>query len=109
MQIQALESDERLGLVKEYLDRLLPDDWMSKDLSDRRFWLESSDEQGTVPRETVSVMEIWAECFKNRPEDKKRSDSDDIVRILQQLGWKSAGRKAVRIPVYGVQKIYIRS
>lgn len=109
MQIKALESDERLGLVKEYLDRLLPERWASMELSDRRFWLDSGDEEGTVQREQVSVMEIWAECFKNRPEDKKRADSDDLVRILQQLGWKSAGRKAVRIPIYGVQKMYVRS
>ena len=107
-QIRALESDERLGLVKEYLDRKLPADWAGRDLSDRRFWLESGDEDGDVERETVSIMEIWAECFKNRPEDKKRADSDDIVRILQQLGWKNQGRRASRIPIYGVQKIYTR-
>lgn len=105
-QIRALEADERLGLVKEYLERDLPERWPEMSLADRRFWLESSDEDGTVRRERVSVMEIWAECFKNRPEDKKRSDSDDIVRILQQLGWKSSGRRPSRIPIYGVQKTY---
>lgn len=107
-QIQALESDERLGLVEQYLERLLPDNWAEMDLSDRRFWLDSDDEDGSQRREMVSVMEIWAECFKNKPEDKKRADSDDIVRILQQLGWKREDRATMRIPLYGVQGVYKR-
>lgn len=107
-QIQALESDERLGLVEQYLERLLPDNWADMDLSDRRFWLDSDDEDGSQRREMVSVMEIWAECFKNKPEDKKRADSDDIVRILQQLGWKREDRATMRIPLYGVQGVYKR-
>lgn len=104
-QIQALESDERLGIVEEYLERLLPENWAAMDLSERRYWLDGS-ERGTVKRETVSIMEIWSECFKNRKEDKKRADSDDIVRILQQLGWKREDRATARIPIYGVQGIY---
>ena len=108
-QIQALESDERLGIVQKYLDRLLPEDWRTKSLDDRRFWLDSSDEEGTIKRETVSVMEIWAECFKKRPEDKKRSDSDDIARILQQLGWEKRSRTGVvKHPIYGSQRLYQR-
>lgn len=108
-QIQALESDERMGFVEEYLDRLLPENWAEMDLSDRRFWLDSDNGEGTVRRETVCVMEIWTECFRNRKEDKKRADSDDIVRILQQLGWKREDRATMRVPLYGVQGVYRRS
>ena len=108
-QLQALESDERKGLVEIFLNRKLPEDWADKDLESRRFWLDSDDEDGDVERETVSVMEIWAECFKKRPEDKKRADSDDIARILQQLGWKRDGRATRRLPIYGVQGVYRRS
>jgi hypothetical protein len=54
-------------------------------------------------------MEIWAECFRKRPEDKKRSDSDDIVRILQQLGWERCGRtRVLELPIYGKQRMYRR-
>ena len=106
-QIKALEADERMGIVEEYLERLLPENWAAMDLSERRFWLDGS-EQGTMRRETVSVMEIWSECFKNRKEDKKRADSDDIVRILQQLNWKREDRATMRIPIYGVQGVYKR-
>jgi hypothetical protein len=104
-QIRALEQDERLGLVQEYLERKLPKDWADKDLTDRRFWLDEGGE-GSVQRTEVSIMEVWAECFRMSPAAKKRSDSDDIVRILTQLGWKRVGRSTKRLPIYGAQGYY---
>jgi len=108
-QTRALEQDERLGLVAMYLEKLLPEDWDEKDLTDRRFWLDDSEhEAGTVRRMEVSVMEIWAECFKMSPAAKKRADSDDIVRILMQLGWKRSDRKMKRLRLYGPQTVFSR-
>ena len=104
-QIRALEQDERLGLVSEYLEKLLPEDWDDKDLTERRFFMDDSASVGTVKRTEVSVMEIWAECFKMSPAAKKRADSDDIARILLQLGWKRSGN-AKRIKIYGLQRCY---
>ena len=105
-QVRALEHDERMGIVQLYLERLLPDNWEDKDLTERRFFLDN-DEEGTETREEVSVMEIWAECFKMSPAAKKRSDSDDIVRILLQLGWVRL-EKTKRLKLYGPQGVYRR-
>ena len=107
-QIMALEQDERLGIVQEYLDKKLPENWATMDLTDRRFWLDGGEGNGVDVRETVSIMEIWAECFKMSPTAKKRSDSDDIVRILTQLGWVREGRKTKKLPIYGSQGYYVR-
>lgn len=111
-QVDALEQDERAGIVENYLDRFLPLTWESMDLSSRRMWLtdETMDTEGTVERESVSIMEIWAECFGKDPAEKRRSDSDDIARILLQLGWvqKPRGKGAQRIPLYGRQQLYFK-
>jgi len=108
-QIMALEQDERLGLVQDYLDKKLPANWAEMDLTDRRFWLDNQEGgEGVEVRDTVSVMEIWAECFRMTPAAKKRSDSDDIVRILTQLGWIREGRKTRKLPIYGAQGYYVR-
>lgn len=105
-QIGALEYDERSGLVDKYLSQKLPKDWEEKDVQDRRFWLnDAKPSDGDVDREDVSVMEIWAECFGKNPADKKRTDSDDIAKILLQLGW-TRERKARRNKLYGVQMVY---
>ena len=108
-QIEALEQDERLGFVQEYLDTDLPENWNQMDLSDRRIWLDDPGENpGVYTRETVSVMEIWAECFRMNPMAKKKTDSDDVARILLQLGWTRKGRTTKRLPIYGTQGIYER-
>ena len=107
MQVDALEHDERMGLVQEYLEKKLPKRWQEMDLADRRFWLDDDESGGTEKRTEVSVMEIWAECFRNSPASKKRADSDDIVKILTQLGWVRDGRKTQRIALYGPQGIYV--
>ena len=107
-QEEALEQDERAGIVEEYLSRLLPENWGDLSINARRMWLDDRSNLGDVKRTAVSVIEVWAECFGKNPSDKKRSDSDDIARILQTLGWKRSGRTA-RLGEYGKQKIYEKS
>lgn len=108
MQLKALETDERIGMVEEYLNILLPENWEGMSLEARRIYLSDVHRDGgTQLREEVSVMEIWAECFGNNPMNKKRSDSEDIARMLLQLHWKHT-KKAKRLANYGVQKMYKR-
>ncbi len=63
-----MESDEREGLVRAYLDTLLPDDWNALSLYERRNYLNGSEfggesRVGTVERTLACNMEIWCECF----------------------------------------------
>lgn len=104
-QREAMESDEREGLVREYLDTLLPERWAEMDLFERRNFLTGSDfgglqEKGTVRRSSVSNMEIWCECFGKERANLRRTDSNELTGILARLGWKRADNK-VRIPLYG--------
>ena len=110
-QREAMESDEREGLVREYLDTLLPERWAEMDLFERRNFLSGSDfgglqEKGTVRRTSVSNMEIWCECFGKERANLRRTDSNELTGILARLGWKRAESK-VRIPLYGPQYIFV--
>ena len=110
-QREAMESDEREGLVREYLDTLLPERWTEMDLFERRNFLSGSDfgglqEKGTVRRTSVSNMEIWCECFGKERANLRRTDSNELTGILARLGWKQADNK-VRIPLYGPQYIFV--
>jgi predicted P-loop ATPase len=110
-QREAMESDEREGLVRLYLDTLLPEDWSSMDIFERRNFLHGSDfgpaqRQGTVKRTSVSSMEIWCECFGKDRSNLRRSDSNEITGILKRIGWQRAESK-VRIPLYGPQYIFV--
>ncbi|WP_366141319.1 hypothetical protein [uncultured Clostridium sp.] len=62
-----MESDDREGLVREYFEKLLPNNWDTMSLYERRNFLSANDFGaalvGTKKRELVCSMEIWFECF----------------------------------------------
>jgi predicted P-loop ATPase len=115
-QIDALESDDREGLVREYLDMLLPSNWDDMDLYARRSFIRgdefSEDTIGTVRREQVCTMEIWCELFGKEATAMRKIDSYEINAIMRKIdGWeKYTGNKLgnARVPLYGIQRIYVR-
>ena len=118
MQQEAMESDDREGIVAEYLDRLLPENWNTMDLYQRRSFLgggefETEGMAGTVPRDRVCIMEIWCECFGKERQNIRKTDSYEIEGILNKIGgWKRYGGNAsgkTKIPLYGVQKTFVRT
>lgn len=111
-QRNAMEQDDREGLVREYLSMLLPDNWDKMDIYDRRnYVLDTSDPTrpvGVRQRSSVSNMEIWCECFGKKKEDLRPSDSYAISAIMTRIdGWEKSGRSE-RIPIYGKQRVYER-
>lgn len=109
----AMERDDREGLVQEYLDMLLPDNWDSMDVYKRRDYVRDADDpmrlDGSVRRMEVSNMEIWCECFGKPKEDMKPSDSYSIAAIMERMdGWSRTGKARV-LPIYGKQRIYRRN
>lgn len=112
----AMEADERLGMIREYLDRLLPEDWETRSIAERRMYIQGGDfgqEKGTVQRDRVCVAEIWCECFGKDLAAIKRFDMDEIHSLMRQIeGWERyIGNKdgKLKFGVYGVQRAYINS
>lgn len=114
-QADAMESDEREGLVRTYLDTLLPDDWDALSLYERRNYLNGSEfggesRVGTVERTLVCNMEIWCECFGRDASAMKPADSYAIAGIMKKInGWnKYQGNKngTSNFPIYGRQRCY---
>lgn len=110
-QRSAMESDEREGLVREYLDTQLPDNWDAMDLFERRNFLSGNElgeigRKGNVRRIKVSSMEIWCECFGKERANIGRADSNAITAILIKLEWKRLPNK-IRMQLYGPQYIFV--
>lgn len=111
-QNSAMEIDEREGLVAEYLDTLLPENWDSMDAFDRRNYIRDKDDpttpEGTVLRETVSNMEIWCECFGRQKEELRPSDSYAITALMMRMSQWERTNERPRLKIYGQQRIYRR-
>lgn len=105
-QLGALESDDREGIVEEYLNRLLPYDWDFRDIDERRLFLGDS-MAGNVQRETVTCIEVWAECFNRPINAMTRRDSYEISGMLKRLGWVNTGKRLIQ-RIYGRQRFYTR-
>lgn len=111
-QSAAMEQDDREGLVMTYLDTLLPADWDSMDIYQRKNYISDPNDVtrpvGMVQRTTVSNIEIWCECFGKPKEDFKPSDSYAISAIMARLtSWEKTDMRK-RLTIYGQQRVYIK-
>ena len=111
-QREAMEQDDREGLVTRYLELLLPANWESMELHQRRDFIQEPEgplnPKGTVQRQTVTNIEIWCECFGKPKEDIKSADSYAIGAIMARLSDWERTAKFSRSPLYGKQRIYRR-
>ena len=118
-QRDAMEADDREGLVEHYLDTLLPDEWNRMDIYERRSFLAGESEfggvlpKGTVIRDRVCCMEIWCECFGKERNNIRRADSYEIEAILMRIGkWKryDGNKKGnMKFPIYDAQRAFVRN
>ena len=111
-QREAMEQDDREGVVMAYLNTLLPENWESMDIGDRIAFLDNTglvrSAPGTMRRQTVSNLEIWCECFGRRQSDIQPKDSYAIAAIMAKIpGWSKAGDRVTQ-PIYGRQRVYKR-
>ena len=111
----ALMYDEREGQVIDYLDTLLPEDWYSWELDKRRDYfaqrdvLDPKQQEGTMQRTKVSVMEIFCECFQRPKQYWTRKDGDEIVAIMARLPeWERPANATMKSKVYGKQRVFVR-
>lgn len=112
-QLDALEGDDREGLVRDYLDKLLPVNWNGLDLYARRSFLRGDDFseglRGEVPREQVCTLEIWCELFGNDPSTLRKIDAYEINAIMRKIdGWEQSDYMPT-LPIYGRQRVYKRA
>lgn len=110
-QQSAMEVDERLGMVEEYLNAMLPLDWAEMDLFQRRNFLQGSefgmpDHKGVHRRTEVSNAEIWCECYGKSLQELKPTDSYSIAALMAQLPNWERTTSIKRQPIYGRQRLY---
>lgn len=106
--------DDLVGLIVDYLDKPLPDNWEDLSPEDRRDYIQGRSvidaKVCTVRRDWVSVPEIRVELLEEKRSDIGRNGDLQSRRISDALnhlpGW---GRgKSKRVAGYGKQKVFIR-
>ena len=111
-QAEHSESSSREGMIREFLERKVPENWnqMSKDV--RRMYLQGNmagaEKVKLVPIDRICAAEIWEEVFGGNLLHMRRSDSTEINQIVANIpGWRRA-KSTARYGPYGTQKGFLR-
>lgn len=112
VQRDAMEQDDREGIVREYLDMLLPESWDTMDVYRRREYFQDQDDPtrpvGVNKRTEVSNIEIWCECFGKPKEDIQSKDSYAIAKIMSRFSDWNKPTERRTLPIYGRQRVYTK-
>lgn len=103
------EFDDRSGVVVDYLEKLLPVDWDSLDLIDRRDFINDPlSPNGIDRRDFVCVAELWCECLGKNKSEMTRYNTRSLNDILRSLHDWEGVNTTKNFKIYGTQKYYRR-
>lgn len=100
------------GVLRAYLDTMLPSDWNTKNAKERRQYISAPDllqADGVVRRDRVCPLEFISECLgKNTQSSDYKYLSQKVARLLRRIGWAGPVQSRHCVQVYGYQKSYAR-
>lgn len=107
------EESAKAGIIEEYLNRPITNNWYNLSIVDRRNYIHGGDfgdvPEGNVQRTKTCVMEIWCELFNGDPKNLTPLQSREINDILKGLkNWKRSKSSLRFGKIYGKQRAYTR-
>ena len=107
------EESAKAGLIEEFLNRPITDNWYELSINDRRLYMQGGDfgetPEGDIVRTKTCVMEIWCELFNGDPKQLTPLLSREINDILTGFdNWEKAKNPLSFGKIYGKQRAYTR-
>lgn len=99
------------GLIVQFLEKPVPDDWQKWSLEKRRMFLNGDcvGEMNLVPRDRVCALEIWCEALNGQMKDMSYATTVEINDILRSLrGWEKTSN-GLRFGYCGYQRGFRRN
>ncbi len=104
------------GLIHEYLEMPLPENWEDLDVAARRSYIHGTNfKEEAIPtkkRDKICAMEIWVELLQGDPKYMKPMNSreiNDVLRVLEDWEPYNMGTGKLRFGKnYGCQRAFIR-
>lgn len=103
------EASGKEGLIMDFLNKPVPENWEQMDTIKRRMFLSGGMHvEGALHiRDRICAVEIWVECFGGDLKFMKRSDSMEINNILLHGKWQRISTPRNFGP-YGQQRGFAR-
>ena len=109
-QEQHRDSSPWEGMIHDFLSKPIPDDWSKWDLDRRRdFWSANvTGDYHLVPRERISIIEVWCELFMRGKSDLKSADRKEIKACIASApGWHAAEKPFYAGTPYATQRGFV--
>lgn len=108
------EVNDNAGMVYEYLQIPITEDWYQLDRFQRRDYINSYDPNMVIgneaQRDKICVAEVWVECYGGDPKNLTQLKSREINDILRTFDdWKLASNPLRFGVSYGRQRGYVKS
>ena len=112
MQDEFKETDERSGIILEFLDMKIPTDWYSMTVADQRAFRNGNfkiiDDTALQVRDKVCASEIWQICFNGDLKYMRKRESIEINNIMSSLNDWEKNKSLRRYGSYGIQRGFER-
>ncbi|MEB7433330.1 virulence-associated E family protein [Staphylococcus pasteuri] len=119
IQSKHTEESPYVGIIEEFLNTPLPNNWYEMNIHQRRDYLRGDDDllpetESQFKRDKVCALEIFVECFgKDKGDSRGSMELKKITNALRQLGnWHVYdGNKQGKLRFgkdYGLQKAYVK-
>lgn len=97
----------REDIVREYLDRKLPENWKDMSQFERKVWLDDANNEGIETRECISLLEIWVEALGGERLNFSNQDQRELKAIMDHIGWPKGKAPRQRGREFGKQRVYL--
>lgn len=105
------ETSGREGIVREFLERKVPDDWAKWPLDKRRLFWGGNVQEGynLVDRDRVCAVEIWVEAFGGQIKEMRNADTRELNAIISALPEWRKYPNVLGFGPYGPQRGFIKN
>lgn len=104
------EISSKEGIVLDFVEQLVPEDWSKWGLDQRRMYLNglNQGEVKLVQRDKICALEVWCEAFGGSPKDFHYAEAVEINEILRAMpGWTKTSN-GLRFSYCGYQRGFRR-
>lgn len=120
-QTEHRESSAKEGMIREFVERKVPVDWLKYSIDKRRmYWAQvnngasatatHTNDVELVERDRITAIEIWVECLGGDKKFMKPTDTREINAVLESIpGWKKTSSVLQIGDGYGKQRCFIRN
>lgn len=108
LQNEFRETDPKEGIIKEFLDTPIPENWYEMNIQEQKTFLSGKfkmvDDTNLIKRSKVCIPEIWQICFNGDLRNMKRRDSNELINILTGMNGWVRNKNVRRYGNFGTQK-----